>query len=165
MLPKHLDEKVGCCLGCAANAGGFCLMYLARRAKSFSLITSLHSCLVSCASQSCATSSTVNGLTPPPPTANRLPSLPSPPGQVAALHLAKLGAKLTKLSADQAAYINVPVEGPYKPAHYRCVPNNALGWPGSGWRIQRFFWARWEIGGHVPTPAACLAAWCCQLFL
>ncbi|PRW32849.1 S-adenosyl-L-homocysteine hydrolase [Chlorella sorokiniana] len=39
--------------------------------------------------------------------------------KVAALHLAKLGAKLTKLSADQAAYINVPVEGPYKPAHYR----------------------------------------------
>ena len=39
------------------------------------------------------------------------------PRQVAALHLAKLGAKLTKLSADQAAYINVPVEGPYKPAH------------------------------------------------
>lgn len=36
---------------------------------------------------------------------------------MAALHLAKLGAKLTKLSADQAAYINVPVEGPYKPAH------------------------------------------------
>eukprot|EP00252_Welwitschia_mirabilis_P008092 TRINITY_DN197_c0_g1_i2.p1 TRINITY_DN197_c0_g1~~TRINITY_DN197_c0_g1_i2.p1 ORF type:complete len:131 (+),score=19.61 TRINITY_DN197_c0_g1_i2:218-610(+) len=39
--------------------------------------------------------------------------------KVAALHLPKLGAKLTKLSADQAAYINVPVEGPYKPAHYR----------------------------------------------
>lgn len=39
--------------------------------------------------------------------------------KVAALHLAKLGAKLTKLSKDQAAYINVPVEGPYKPAHYR----------------------------------------------
>ncbi len=39
--------------------------------------------------------------------------------KVAALHLAKLGAKLTVLSADQAAYINVPVGGPYKPAHYR----------------------------------------------
>lgn len=39
--------------------------------------------------------------------------------KVAALHLDKLGAKLTKLSPDQAAYINVPVEGPYKPAHYR----------------------------------------------
>jgi hypothetical protein len=39
--------------------------------------------------------------------------------KVAALHLPKLGAKLTVLSADQAAYINVPVGGPYKPAHYR----------------------------------------------
>ena len=44
---------------------------------------------------------------------------PPPLLQVAALHLAKLGAKLTKLTADQAAYINVPVEGPYKPAMYR----------------------------------------------
>jgi len=39
--------------------------------------------------------------------------------KVAALHLEKIGCKLTKLSADQAAYINVPVEGPYKPAAYR----------------------------------------------
>ncbi len=39
--------------------------------------------------------------------------------QVAALHLPKLGAKLTKLSDDQATYINVPIGGPYKPAHYR----------------------------------------------
>lgn len=39
--------------------------------------------------------------------------------KVASLHLAKLGAKLTKLRNEQAAYINVPVEGPYKPAHYR----------------------------------------------
>jgi adenosylhomocysteinase len=39
--------------------------------------------------------------------------------KVAALHLGKIGAKLTKLSADQAAYINVPIEGPYKPAAYR----------------------------------------------
>lgn len=39
--------------------------------------------------------------------------------KVAALHLAKLGCKLTKLTTDQAAYINVPKEGPYKPAHYR----------------------------------------------
>lgn len=39
--------------------------------------------------------------------------------KVAALHLPKLGAKCTKLTADQAAYINVPVEGPFKPAHYR----------------------------------------------
>jgi adenosylhomocysteinase len=39
--------------------------------------------------------------------------------KVARLHLDKLGAKLTKLSKEQAAYIGVPVEGPYKPDHYR----------------------------------------------
>jgi adenosylhomocysteinase len=39
--------------------------------------------------------------------------------KVAALHLDKIGVKLTKLSPAQAAYINVPVEGPYKPAAYR----------------------------------------------
>jgi len=39
--------------------------------------------------------------------------------EVARLHLGKLGAKLTKLTEKQAAYIGVPVEGPYKPEHYR----------------------------------------------
>jgi adenosylhomocysteinase len=39
--------------------------------------------------------------------------------KVARLHLGKLGAKLTKLSKTQADYIGVPVEGPYKPEHYR----------------------------------------------
>ena len=39
--------------------------------------------------------------------------------QVARLHLAKLGVKLTELTPDQAAYIGVPVEGPFKPDHYR----------------------------------------------
>jgi adenosylhomocysteinase len=39
--------------------------------------------------------------------------------KVARLHLDKLGAKLTTLSPDQASYIGVPVEGPYKPDHYR----------------------------------------------
>ena len=39
--------------------------------------------------------------------------------KVARLHLDKLGAKLTTLSEAQAAYIGVPVEGPYKPDHYR----------------------------------------------
>jgi adenosylhomocysteinase len=38
---------------------------------------------------------------------------------VARLHLDKLGVKLTKLSPAQADYIGVPVEGPYKPEHYR----------------------------------------------
>jgi len=35
------------------------------------------------------------------------------------LHLAKLGAKLTVLSKEQADYIDVPVAGPFKPDHYR----------------------------------------------
>jgi adenosylhomocysteinase len=39
--------------------------------------------------------------------------------KVARLHLDALGAKLTELSPDQAAYIGVPVEGPYKSDHYR----------------------------------------------
>ncbi len=39
--------------------------------------------------------------------------------EVARLHLSKLGAKLTKLSQKQADYIGVPVNGPYKPEHYR----------------------------------------------
>jgi adenosylhomocysteinase len=39
--------------------------------------------------------------------------------KVARLHLAKLGAKLTKLRPDQADYIGVPLEGPFKPEHYR----------------------------------------------
>jgi adenosylhomocysteinase len=39
--------------------------------------------------------------------------------KVARLHLKKLGVKLTTLRQDQADYISVPVEGPYKPNHYR----------------------------------------------
>ncbi len=39
--------------------------------------------------------------------------------KVAALHLGKLGVQLTTLSADQARYLNLPVKGPFKPAHYR----------------------------------------------
>src|SRR6201996_1822594 len=39
--------------------------------------------------------------------------------EVARLHLEKIGVKLTKLSKAQADYIGVPVEGPYKPDHYR----------------------------------------------
>ncbi|MDY6980011.1 MAG: adenosylhomocysteinase [Pseudomonadota bacterium] len=39
--------------------------------------------------------------------------------EVAALHIGKIGAKLTKLSQEQADYIGVPVEGPYKSEHYR----------------------------------------------
>ncbi len=39
--------------------------------------------------------------------------------EVARLHLEKIGASLTKLTQQQADYIGVPVEGPYKPDHYR----------------------------------------------
>lgn len=39
--------------------------------------------------------------------------------KVARLHLDKLGVRLTKLSAAQADYIGVKVDGPYKPSHYR----------------------------------------------
>ena len=39
--------------------------------------------------------------------------------KVARLHLQKIGANLTKLTQAQADYISVPVEGPYKPEHYR----------------------------------------------
>jgi adenosylhomocysteinase len=39
--------------------------------------------------------------------------------EVARLHLEQLGVKLTVLSKEQSEYINVPVNGPYKPDHYR----------------------------------------------
>ena len=39
--------------------------------------------------------------------------------KVAMLHLKKVGAKLTKLSKDQADYISVETEGPFKPDAYR----------------------------------------------
>src|SRR6202012_4796954 len=39
--------------------------------------------------------------------------------EVARLHLEKIGVVLTKLTKAQAEYLNVPVEGPYKPEHYR----------------------------------------------
>jgi adenosylhomocysteinase len=39
--------------------------------------------------------------------------------KVAALHLPKLGVKLTALTTEQAGYLGVPIEGPFKPEHYR----------------------------------------------
>ena len=52
--------------------------------------------------------------------ANKVYTLPKHLDEkVAMLHLAKLGAKLTVLTKDQADYINVPVEGPFKADHYR----------------------------------------------
>jgi adenosylhomocysteinase len=52
--------------------------------------------------------------------ANRVYILPKKlDEEVARLHLGKLGVKLTQLTKDQADYIGVPIEGPYKSAHYR----------------------------------------------
>lgn len=39
--------------------------------------------------------------------------------EVARLHLEKIGVKLTKMTQDQAEYLGIPVDGPYKPDHYR----------------------------------------------
>jgi len=39
--------------------------------------------------------------------------------EVARLHLEKIGVKLTKLTKEQAEYLGLPIEGPYKPEHYR----------------------------------------------
>ena len=39
--------------------------------------------------------------------------------EVARLHLAKLGVKLTRMTPEQSKYIGIPVDGPYKPEHYR----------------------------------------------
>ena len=65
-------------------------------------------------------------LTNPPEFVDILPlraQAPNPPEyageEVARLHLGSLGAQLTELSKDQADYLGVPVEGPYKPDHYR----------------------------------------------
>ena len=40
-------------------------------------------------------------------------------GKVARLHLDKLGAKLTVMTEEQSSYLKIPVDGPYKPDHYR----------------------------------------------
>ena len=39
--------------------------------------------------------------------------------KVAALHLEKIGVKLTRLTPEQAKYLDLSVDGPYKPDHYR----------------------------------------------
>jgi adenosylhomocysteinase len=39
--------------------------------------------------------------------------------KVARLHLDALGARLTRLTPEQAAYLGIPADGPYKPDHYR----------------------------------------------
>jgi adenosylhomocysteinase len=51
---------------------------------------------------------------------NRVYTLPKKLDEkVAAFHLAKLGVRLTTLSKEQADYIGVSTEGPFKPEHYR----------------------------------------------
>ena len=39
--------------------------------------------------------------------------------EVARLHLATIGVKLSKLTSKQASYLGLPAEGPFKPDHYR----------------------------------------------
>ena len=39
--------------------------------------------------------------------------------EVARLHLGKLGVKLTRMTQAQSDYVGIPIEGPYKPDHYR----------------------------------------------
>jgi adenosylhomocysteinase len=39
--------------------------------------------------------------------------------EVARLHLERLGVQLSQLTQEQAEYLNVPVQGPFKPEHYR----------------------------------------------
>jgi adenosylhomocysteinase len=39
--------------------------------------------------------------------------------KVASMHLKRISAHLTRLTAEQAKYIGVPIDGPYKPDHYR----------------------------------------------
>jgi adenosylhomocysteinase len=39
--------------------------------------------------------------------------------EVARLHLAHLGVTLTTLTSVQSSYLGIPVDGPYKPSHYR----------------------------------------------
>ena len=39
--------------------------------------------------------------------------------EVARLHLEKIGVKLTRLTKAQSEYLGIPIEGPYKPEHYR----------------------------------------------
>jgi adenosylhomocysteinase len=39
--------------------------------------------------------------------------------EVARLHLANIGVELTQMTPEQANYLGVPIEGPYKPEHYR----------------------------------------------
>mmetsp|Transcript_8002 Transcript_8002/g.4221 ORF Transcript_8002/g.4221 Transcript_8002/m.4221 type:complete len:485 (+) Transcript_8002:1332-2786(+) len=51
---------------------------------------------------------------------NRVYTLPKKlDEEVARMHLGKLGIKLTKLTQQQADYLGIPIEGPYKPDHYR----------------------------------------------
>jgi len=47
--------------------------------------------------------------------------------KVARLHLAKIGVKLTQLRPDQASYIGVKPEGPYKPEHHRHCADRCEG--------------------------------------
>jgi hypothetical protein len=68
--------------------------------------------------------------------------------KVARLHLARLGVKLEKLTADQAEYLVVDPEGPYKPDAYRCE----LGRPDAGMDSRQRLIVR--AGRAAPLPKA-----------
>lgn len=85
-----------------------------------------------------------------------LARLPAP--QVAALHLPRLGAKMTILTPDQSAYINVPVTGPFKPAHYRCarVPPTCVVLRGHCSACQWPFAAPFHCTAHACVRVVCV---------
>jgi hypothetical protein len=47
--------------------------------------------------------------------------------EVARSHLGQLGIKLTTMSTEQADYLGLPQNGPYKPDHYVCLPLDSIG--------------------------------------
>ena len=55
--------------------------------------------------------------------------------EVARLHLGALGVNLTTLTDDQAAYLGIPAEGPYKSEHYRLLTRSEVAWRSRRWWI------------------------------
>src|SRR5690606_11017240 len=74
--------------------------------------------------------------------------------KVARLHLAALGVKLTERTKEQAGYLGVPVEGPYKSDHYRYWPTAPSGAPGSGRPAWRFLLSRAPLLGAFAEQGA-----------
>jgi hypothetical protein len=83
--------------------------------------------------------------------------------EVARLHLEKIGVKLTLLTKGQADYLGVPVEGPYKPEHYR----EAIGSIGLRQAVASCAWEGicLVLARDVPEIAGWLGVWCFGLFV